>query len=390
STNLKEILDIVLKEALQIIGLEGGTICLVEPDDTLKLISHVETSEATLKDFEENNIKVGDCLCGNCAHDNCPLILYNRSEVLKYASREVLQNEEINFHAAFPLTTKEKCVGVLCVFTRTDLKPAPRSLKLLETITSQVALAIENVLLVQDLENRVEDRTQQLIEVNKELETFTYSVSHDLKAPLRGIDGYSNLLQELYTAELNEEAKTFIEKIRNGTQQMNQIIEDLLAYSRLDRTLIKNTSARIDLFINLIIDLYQKELSDFNFKVENIIPSVTIVADLDGLSIAFRNIFDNAIKFTKFVDNPKITIELEEHQDCWHLLITDNGIGFDMKYYDKVFQIFQRLHRVEDYPGTGIGLAMVQKAMQRMGGKVWATSELGKGSVFYLEIPKNS
>jgi PAS domain S-box-containing protein len=229
----------------------------------------------------------------------------------------------------------------------------------------------------------------KLAEINKELETFTYSVSHDLKAPLRGIDGYSNLLQELYYAELNDEAKTFVNNIRNGTQQMNQIIEDLLLYSRLDRSLIKKTSARIDIFINHIIDLYQKELSDFHFNVDNKLPNIAVVADLDGLSIAFRNIFENAIKFTKSVKNPKIIIDFEEDDNFWHILVHDNGIGFDMKYYDKVFQIFQRLHRVEDYPGTGIGLAMVQKAMQRMDGHVWATSELGKGATFYLEIPKN-
>lgn len=237
---------------------------------------------------------------------------------------------------------------------------------------------------------QLEISNKKLAAINAEMETFTYSVSHDLKAPLRGIDGYSNLLQELYTAELNDEAKTFINNIRKGTQQMNQIIEDLLAYSRLDRSLIKKSTLDINIYIHNIINLYQKELTDANFEVQINIPSVLIDADLDGLSIAFRNIVENAIKFTKFVEYPKITIELNDHHNTWHLIVTDNGIGFDMKYYDKIFQIFQRLHRVEDYPGTGIGLAMVQKAMQRMGGNVWATSELGKGATFYIEIPKNN
>ncbi|MCM2301949.1 MAG: PAS domain S-box protein [Flavobacteriaceae bacterium] len=237
---------------------------------------------------------------------------------------------------------------------------------------------------------QLEISNKKLAAINAEMETFTYSVSHDLKAPLRGIDGYSNLLQELYTAELNDEAKTFVNNIRKGTQQMNQIIEDLLAYSRLDRSLIKKSTLDINIYIHNIINLYQKELTDANFEVQINIPSVLIDADLDGLSIAFRNIVENAIKFTKFVEYPKITIELNDHHNTWHLIVTDNGIGFDMKYYDKIFQIFQRLHRVEDYPGTGIGLAMVQKAMQRMGGNVWATSELGKGATFYIEIPKNN
>ena len=245
--------------------------------------------------------------------------------------------------------------------------------------------------LVDDLnlkQNQLEISNQKLAEINTEMETFSYSVSHDLKAPLRGIDGYSNLLQELYVSELNEEAKSFIKNIRYGTQQMNQIIDDLLAYSKLDRSLINKYSINIHQFVNHIIRLYQKELSDDHFVIENQLPNTNIVADVDALSIAFRNIFENAIKFTKLVENPKITILLEENQKNWNLLIRDNGIGFDMKYYDKIFQIFQRLHRIEEYPGTGIGLAMVQKAIQRMGGRVYANSELGKGATFYIEIPK--
>lgn len=263
---------------------------------------------------------------------------------------------------------------------------------LIEERTLELEKSEEALLnLVDDLnlkQIQLEISNQKLAEINAEMETFTYSVSHDLKAPLRGIDGYSNLLQEIYANELNDEAKTFVTNIRTGTQQMNQIIEDLLAYSRLDRTLITNTNININQFAKHIIQLYQKELSDFKFEVDNQLPNSNIVADVDALSIAFRNIFENAIKFTKLVENPKITILLEDKLESWHLLISDNGIGFDMKYYDKVFQIFQRLHRVEEYPGTGIGLAMVQKALQRMGGEVWASSELGKGTTFYMEIPK--
>ena len=257
----------------------------------------------------------------------------------------------------------------------------------LELEKSKVAL----LNLVDDLnlkQTQLEISNQKLAEINAEMETFSYSVSHDLKAPLRGIDGYSNLLQELYVSELNEEAKSFIKNIRYGTQQMNQIIDDLLAYSKLDRSLINKYSINIHQFVNHIIRLYQKELSDDHFVIENQLPNTNIVADVDALSIAFRNIFENAIKFTKLVENPKITILLEENQKNWNLLIRDNGIGFDMKYYDKIFQIFQRLHRIEEYPGTGIGLAMVQKAIQRMGGRVYANSELGKGATFYIEIPK--
>lgn len=141
--NLSELLENIMVEALEIVGLEGGTICLIDDDDTLKLVTSKETSAETIKDLTENKIKIGDCLCGNCAHDHCPLILPNREEVIKYSTREVTRGEDIRFHAAFPFVVQNKCVGVLCVFTRTDKKPTGRSLKLLETICNQTAITIE-------------------------------------------------------------------------------------------------------------------------------------------------------------------------------------------------------------------------------------------------------
>ncbi|GEM_PF-958392 len=166
--NLHEILDRVLDEALGIVGLEGGTICLVTPGETLALATHRATSEATIQDLSTNEVKVGDCLCGECARTRCPLILHNRAEILEFSTRESTRGELIQFHAAFPLVTAGKCVGVLCVFTRTDKKPPERRLKLLETVTAQAALAIQNARLYEttqhhagELEQRVQQRTSE-------------------------------------------------------------------------------------------------------------------------------------------------------------------------------------------------------------------------------------
>ncbi len=168
--DLNDLLENILDQALEIVGFEGGTICMIEPDNTLKLASHRETSDETIADLTQNRIKVGDCLCGNCANDGCPLILRNRSAVLEYASREALRHEIINFHAAFPFISKGVSLGVLCVFTRTDKKPEDRNMKLLETLTKEVALAIENALLFQEMEQRVVERTSELELANKDLE----------------------------------------------------------------------------------------------------------------------------------------------------------------------------------------------------------------------------
>ena len=240
----------------------------------------------------------------------------------------------------------------------------------------------------EELEQRVKQRTLELQSAIQELETFTYSVSHDLKAPLRGIDGYGKLLLDIYGADLNEEARNFIGTIRSSTQQMNQLIDDLLEYSRLERGQVTHKNIPIKTFIEDLVSLYKPVLEQNNFAVNLKVPDVQIAADEKALRIALRNLLENAIKFSKKQANPAMEIGLNEGESFWILYVKDNGVGFDMKYHERIFDIFQRLHRTEDYKGTGIGLAMVKKAMQRINGSVWAESSQGEGSTFNLEIPK--
>jgi PAS domain S-box-containing protein len=262
------------------------------------------------------------------------------------------------------------------------------ALAMIEDITTKKLAEEENKKLNAELEIKVEQRTAELKEVNKELETFTYSVSHDLKAPLRGIDGYSKLLLELYKPDLNEEAQRFLETIRSSTLHMSRLIDDLLNYSRLERSQLSLDSIRINDLITSAVSDFRADLEDGKFNVQIISPEIDIIVDLKGLTIALRNLLENAIKFTRGRPEPLIQIEVSEKYLSWIICIRDNGIGFDMKYHSKIFEIFQRLHRMEDFPGTGIGLAMVSKAMHRMHGKAWADSTPGLGSAFYLEIPK--
>ena len=176
-SNIKDILEKALDEALGIAGLEGGTICMVTPQNTLQLAAHRATSEATILDLTTNEIRVGECLCGECARDHKPLILRDREAVLEFATREATRGEDIRFHAAFPLITGGKCLGVLCLFTRTDKKPEERRLKLLETVTAQIALSVQNAGLFEEtlrnaavLEERVKERTAELEKKIAEIE----------------------------------------------------------------------------------------------------------------------------------------------------------------------------------------------------------------------------
>lgn len=236
-----------------------------------------------------------------------------------------------------------------------------------------------------NLEHKVNERTSQLLAKSKELENFCYSVSHDLRAPLRGIDGYSRLLLEDHHDSLSEEGRSFLMNVRAATKNMSALIEDLLAYSKLERRKLSTMAIRLSSFMANMLDLYKGEMEKVLITVE--VDDLEVHADPDGLAIVLRNLIDNAMKFSQYVPQPEIGIRAHATEGFCVLAVKDNGIGFDMKFYHKIFEIFHRLHRVEDYPGTGIGLAMVQKAMERMGGKVWAESHPGAGATFYLQLP---
>ena len=240
----------------------------------------------------------------------------------------------------------------------------------------------------EELEARVQERTEQLQAANQELETFTYTVSHDLKAPLRGIDGYSRLLQEDCGDKLEGECGLFIDNIRRGVRQMNELIEDLLAYSRVERRTLNTAQMQVRSLIEQVQLEKQAELNGMDIRLTvNLPEGLTVHADFNGLMMVLRNLFDNALKFTRDAKPPILEVGGKVDGKACIIWLRDNGIGFDMKFHDRIFEIFQRLQRAEEYPGTGIGLTIVRKAMLRMDGRIWAESSPGLGATFYLELP---
>ena len=238
-----------------------------------------------------------------------------------------------------------------------------------------------------ELEQRVAARTAELETRNRQPQTLSYSVSHDLKAPLRALDGYSRLLLEDHDDRLNEEGRGFLRTIRKAAAQMNTLIDDLLAYSRLERRAMRVGPVRLRALIESVIAERADDLQTRGVVLTVDVPDVSVTADADGLVLAVRNLLDNAIKFTHGRPEPVIAIGGHQNADRHVVTVRDNGIGFEPRFHDRIFEIFQRLHRAEDYPGTGIGLALVRAAVQRMGGRVWAESEPGLGATFFLEIP---
>lgn len=235
-----------------------------------------------------------------------------------------------------------------------------------------------------NLELRVKQRTAELKAVNNELEAFSYSVSHDLRAPLRSIDGFSQALLEDYGGRLDEEGHDYLNRVRNSAQRMGQLIDDLLQLSRVNREDISHQ--QVDMKSLAIKVIEELRSADPQRQVE-FIPGeeLSVEGDERLLRIMLDNLLGNAWKFTANQEHAQITFN-RSTEDPMVFLIKDNGVGFDMKYADKLFGAFQRLHRITEFPGTGIGLATVQRIMHRHGGKIWAEAEVGKGATFYFSF----
>jgi PAS domain S-box-containing protein len=261
---------------------------------------------------------------------------------------------------------------------------------LVHDVTDRVVAEQALRTLNEELEQRVRDRTSELHRRNRELEVFTYSVSHDLKAPLRGIDGYSRLLLEDHADELTGDGPTFVHNIRTATANMGRLIDDLLEYSRVERRQMQSTRLALRPFVDAVIAARVPDLAAGTVDVRLNVPDVTVSADEQGLTLALRNLLDNALKFAARSETPVVEFGATVRAEAVELQVRDNGIGFDMKYHDRIFDIFQRLHRAEEYAGTGVGLAIVRKSMERMGGRVWAESAPGRGATFVLAIPRES
>lgn len=237
----------------------------------------------------------------------------------------------------------------------------------------------------QKLESEVAERTSQLQTANKELEAFSYSVSHDLRAPLRGIDGFSQILLEDYQEKLDDTGKDYIARIRAATTKMDELIDSLLKLSRISRFEMKFEKVNLSLIVRKITnDLKQ---SDQSRITEFIIPeNITAFGDVSLLNIVFENLLSNAWKFTSKKDKTVIEFGFFTENSKTIYYVKDNGVGFDMQYANKLFSAFQRLHSDKEYPGTGVGLTTVQRIIRRHSGDIWAESLLNVGTTFYFTL----
>lgn len=370
---------------------------------------------------------------------------HGKGEIANYSSLSVfleyppilqrLDAQVMGSYISLPLVADNNIIGQLILASRQRFAFNPEHLPIVSEVATQIAIAIRQTQLreqlqrkAEELEQRVIERTAELQDANAELEAFAYSVSHDLRAPLRAMQGFSQVLLEDYADKLDSLGQEYAHRIVSSAQRMENLIQDLLAYSRVSRAEIKLQPINLSLIISGVLTHLRDE-----FQARQAIVSVTetllqieVIAHRTTLIQVLINLLMNAIKFVapgvqpeieiwaeernlnleleyqeeeikttvnKLIYNSKSAIsslnqETSKHQKWIRLWVKDNGIGIAKEHYDRIFQVFERLHGIETYAGTGIGLAIVRKGIERMGGRIGVESKVNEGSSFWIELPK--
>ena len=350
-----------------------------------------------------------DCMCGNIINGKFDSSLpfftkkgsfwsNNTTVLLASTTEEDLQSGTRNYCnscgyesvALIPIKIKDKRIGLIQL---NDMRTGMFSedlIEYIEMIGEQIGLAVDNAYQYQqilDQKNQLDITLNELDAANKELEAFSYSVSHDLRAPLRAIDGFSKIFLEDYTDKLDDEGKRVLNVIRSNTNKMGTLIDDILEFSRIGRKEMRMSDINMEgLAENVFKEL---KLTTPNRKLKfNIKSLLSAFADYSMIRIVLVNLISNAVKFTKTQEIPIIEIGSHEEDGENVYYVKDNGSGFDMKYVYKLFGVFQRLHSSEEFEGTGVGLALVKRIIDKHGGRVWADGEVNEGATFYFTLPK--
>lgn len=238
-----------------------------------------------------------------------------------------------------------------------------------------------------DLEKQLAERTEQLAAVNKELEAFSYSISHDLRAPLRAIQGYTQIIENEYGNKLDDEGRRLMGRVLENGRKISRMMDELLMFSRLGKKEMAMQEFDMKAVVTAVVDelTQAEEGRTFNIRIENI-PDVA--CDLAAIKQVWQILVSNAVKFTRHRERAEILIEGKESDGKITYLVRDNGIGFDMRYSGRLFSVFQKLHADEDYEGLGIGLAVAQRIINRHGGRIWVESVPDEGTTIYFTLNK--
>jgi signal transduction histidine kinase len=305
------------------------------------------------------------------------------------AEAAALLESGVHCYLVVPMVAGEELIGAISFGGATREFPAEQ-VEIAREVATQLAIAVAQARLLEkvkshasDLERRVEERTAALQAVNKELEAFSYSVSHDLRAPLRAVDGYARMLEEDYRERLDDEGRRLLQVVRDSANRMGRLIDDLLEFSRIGR---QEPAARPVDMAALVAEVIGEVRGESRARIEvGELPPAH--ADRAMVKQVWVNLVGNALKYSGKRDAPQVQVQARTEGAETVYSVRDNGAGFDMRYAQKLFGVFQRLHRAEEFPGTGVGLAIVQRVVARHGGRVWAEGRPGEGACFFFSLP---
>ena len=389
--DIAQILQEALSGAVKLVGLESGAAYLLDPaEQNLSLAAVYKLSPRQETFLRAHPIPRDGSLCEELTLTQKPLTwgVEPRSNF-----PVILPDENLQFQLLFPLLFKGQLIGMLYVISsQASDSIHPGNLKLPQQLCGAVALALENARLYKaaqahadELEQRVAERTMQLSAINQELEAFSYSVAHDLRAPLRSVSGFVGILMDEYGEQINPEARRLLEKVSASNKKMDQLINSLLDFSHLSRKPLAKTDLNMNELVRDVIEAFAHETKERH--IEWVLGEISPAhADQVLIRQVLTNLTSNAVKYTRKRPQARIEIGSANQNSVTVYYVRDNGVGFDMKYADRLFGVFQRLHAEGEFEGNGIGLATAQRIVARHGGRIWAEAEPDKGTTFYFTI----
>jgi signal transduction histidine kinase len=280
-------------------------------------------------------------------------------------------------------------IGAIGVYWASPRRASAEELKLLQALADSTSIALENVQVYGELEKRVEERTRELAAANRELEAFSYSVSHDLRAPLRVIDGFSHMVLTDHGEQIGDEGRHHLQRVRASAKRMAELIDDMLSLSRISRAQIRRDTVDVTAIARRVVAELEQREPKRHVSID-VADDVRVNGDKQLITIALENLIGNAWKFTSAQPDAAISVTCSTSAEGTTVAIRDNGAGFDMVDADQLFKPFERLHDEEQFEGTGIGLATVHRIVTRHGGRIWADAGVGTGATFFFTLGPNA